>query len=178
MLTTSTAVQKWRSRGLSMLDGKDSSVEISLSQQCLKISHPSRRAKQEQIEECQENIDSYKDSRQYKHGLDLMNHGLFDTELTERRKKAWKSHHSTVMDLEKKINDIQGFFQNFDNILGHVSSASGFRLKKLHTLGDEDHLTTFDWALIEVDVKKWKPSDEVSKLPTLSQYLQISLVVD
>ena len=178
MLITPTAIQKWRSRGLSMLDTKDSSAEISLSQQCLKASHPSRRAKQEQIEKFQGLIDYHKDVPLYQHGMGLIDNDLFETELTEPRKKAWKKIHSAIMDLEKKINDIQRFFQNSDNILGLVRGASGFRLKKIHTLGDKDHLTTLDWALIKVDGEKRKPSNEVSNLPTLSQYLQISLVYD
>ncbi|KAJ5167085.1 uncharacterized protein N7482_005866 [Penicillium canariense] len=150
------AVEKWRSRGLSMLSTKDPLAETSL-----KTSHPSRRAIQEQIDKHQGLIDCHKNHWLYRDGLDLIDNGLFDTELTELRKQSWKRVHSDVMDLEKRINDIQGFFQNSDNILGHVSVASDFRRKKLHTLSDKYHLTLLDWALISVDVEKRSPSNEL-----------------
>lgn len=178
MLITSTAVQRWRDCGLSMLDTKDSLAEISLSQQCLMTSHPSQRAKQKQVDEHQRRIVGLTHDRFYKQGLDLIDNDLFDTELTERQKENWKEGHSTVMDCEKRINDIQRFFQNSDNILGHVRGASGFRLKKIHTLDGTDHPTKLDWALIKVDVEKWQPSNKVTNLPTLSQYFKIGFFDD
>ncbi|KAJ5681432.1 uncharacterized protein N7477_001372 [Penicillium maclennaniae] len=150
------AVLNWRSRGLSM-----SNRDSSMSQQYLKISHPSRHAKQEQIKKHQEFIDYQKLNPLYQHGLVLKNNDLFDTELTEPKKMAWQKLHSAVMNHEKKINDIQGFFQNSGNSLGCVRLASGFRSKKLHTLDDKSHPTNLDWALIMVDVKKRSPSNEL-----------------
>jgi hypothetical protein len=108
----------------------------------------------------------YKGNPLYQHGSNLKGNDLFD-ELTELRKQAWRRYHSKIMDCEKNINDIQRFFDNSDNILGPVRFASGYRLKNLHTLGDKDHPTNLDWALIKVNEKR-NPSNEVTNLPTLS----------
>lgn len=178
MLTTLTAVETWRNRGLSLLQTESSEAEVELAQQCLKTSHPSQRAKQEQIEINQASIKSTKNDTLYKHGLLLMENDLFDTELSEPRKETWRDFQSEIMDYEKRTNDIKAFFQNSNNILGFVRGASGFRSKKIHTLEGIDHPTNLDWALIKVDVKKWHPSNKVTDLPTLSQYFEISCFED
>jgi hypothetical protein len=112
-------------------------------------------------------VDWYKGSSIYQHGSNLKDNGLFD-ELTELRKERWRRYDSQIKDNDKSIKDIQRFFGNSNNILGPVRFASGYRLKNLHTLGDKDHPTNLDWALIKVDVEKRNPSNKVTNLPALS----------
>jgi hypothetical protein len=129
MLITSTAVQKWRSSGLSMVPTKDASAQVTLAQQCLKTSHPSQLAKKELIDEFRGDIKYQKSDHPYQHGLNLRDNDLFD-DPSELKKKLWNEIHSEVMDREKQIKDTQRFFQNSDNILGPVRVASEYRLKK------------------------------------------------
>jgi hypothetical protein len=123
-------------------------------------------------------IDEFMHHRSYQEGLDFIDNDLFDTELTERQQEIWNHDHSNFMDREKRLKELQGFFQNSANILGHVRGASGFRSKKIHTLAGIDYPTNLDWALIKVDVKKWHPSNKVIDLSTLSQYSEISFFED
>lgn len=159
------AVQKWRSHGLSLLDAKSSGAEASLARRCLQTSHPSPRAKKEQIDGHQSEIKSMKIYQDFLHGLGTKEHGLFDTELTESREKSWERQHSNIVNEEERIDDIQRFFQNSDNILGHVRFASGFRSRAFRALDGESYPTTLDWALIEVDAAKRTLSNKVSNIP-------------
>lgn len=161
------AVQKWRNRGLSMQNTKEAVADGKLAEQYLLTSHPTLRAKKEQIGFHQGSIDDYHHIAMYSHGLELMRLGLFET-LSERKQASWNFHNSVVKDCEKRIDDIEKFFHNSRNILGPVKCASGFRSKNLHTLDGASYPTNLDWALVKVDTNKRPPSNKVNDLPPLS----------
>jgi len=132
-----------------------------MSRQFLRTSHPSLRAKKEQIDDHQEGIDWYCDQPRYKRALEMVKNDIFDM-LKEAQKEAWREDDSDIRELKGKINRIESFFRTSDNILGFVRVASGLRLKNIHTLGNITYPTNLDWALVEVDLEKRTPSNKVS----------------
>jgi len=177
VLITSIAVRECRSSGFK--PGAMSIAELSEARRWLTASHPSLRAKEEQITKLQAQISEYKSFEHYEFGLMLKDTDLYDTELSQVKKTRWEKTHSDILGFESQIERIERFFRNSDNVLGYVSSASGYKLTGRRTLdGEQYYPTILDWALIKVDVEKRNPSNKVSNLPTSCQYIKISLVDD
>lgn len=132
--------------------------DLTLLKRYLMMDHPSTLAKTEKIAGLQEDIDRIEARSDYKHALEMSNAGLLK-EIRKTRQDAFKENQKRIKDKKAEIKDIE----KFDNHLGFVIGASGYRKKQLHVLAEEIHPTVLDWALIMM-LRGWKHSNNVSSL--------------